>query len=291
MTTSQARTTGLPFQNWRTVLPSVLWSGMTVTALVLISRKLSGAFARELSTTAACFGVTLAMLLSFVAAALYHADRRSDSPAEDSRTAEPFLMAIIALTAPLLIGLALLPGDSLAALFYTGGLLLLLMTGIVLLATDLFSFRPKPTMILHAEFPSAELSSDTVTGIAWPPIDSSASISDSSIDVSQIDESVSQRITRTRTAAGTERIFGSMSVCFAAGQRQATAHLPFAPPLDVSPTVVCDVPAGNAVRVKVAAVHPYGARIELKRGADCEAAETIEIDFTVTADEIRTTAA
>lgn len=286
MTISREETVALPFSNWRTVLPTVLWSGLTVIALVLISRKLSDAFVRELSVAAVSFSMTSAVLVSFAAAVLHHAGRRSDSHAKTDRSAESVLMAITALTAPLLIDLALLPSDSLAATFYAGGLFLFLLTGIVLLVTDSFSFHHKPTMILSAEFPATAMPE-----IAWPSIDSSGPKSDSFVDSSRIDESVSQRFTRTRTATGTERIFGSMTVCFAAGQRQVTVHLPFTPPLAVLPSVVCDVPDGNAVRLKVAAVHPYGTRIELKRTTGCETAETIEIGFTVTAEEVRTTAA
>jgi len=292
MPTSRAPTIAAPFQNWRTVLSSVLWSGLTVIALVLISRKLSGAFSRELSATAACFSATLAVLVSFTAALQHHADRqRSDGRIRAGVSAESSLMAMMTLTSPLLIAVALLPGHSLAATFYTGGLFLSLLTGVVLLLTDSHFLRRKPTTIRPAEISSVEFPSAAVTGIAWPPVDSLSSTSGAADEVPHGEESVLQRFTRTTTPTGTERISGSISVCFAAGQRQATVHLPFVPPLAVLPTVVCDVPDESAVRLKVAAVHPYGTRIELKRLAGSETAETIEIGFTVTADAARTTAA
>ena len=49
----------------------------------------------------------------------------------------------------------------------------------------------------------------------------------------------SQWIRRTRDDAGSERIEGTARVSFAAGQRQATLHIPFIPPLESVPQIEC----------------------------------------------------
>lgn len=52
---------------------------------------------------------------------------------------------------------------------------------------------------------------------------------------------------------------------FAVGSRQAVLHIPFTPAFEITPQVECEVADGSDVRLKVGAVFPYGARVELKR--------------------------
>jgi hypothetical protein len=58
---------------------------------------------------------------------------------------------------------------------------------------------------------------------------------------------------------------------FPAGTRQAVLHIPFSPAFAETPRVECEVADGSEVRLKMGAIFPYGARVELKRGdADLE---------------------
>lgn len=52
---------------------------------------------------------------------------------------------------------------------------------------------------------------------------------------------------------------------FAAGARQAVLHIPFSPPFANVPKVECELSDDSPVRLKIAAVFPYGVRLELKR--------------------------
>lgn len=70
---------------------------------------------------------------------------------------------------------------------------------------------------------------------------------------------------RTVEADGTERLQGSTVADFASGQKQTIVHLAFCPPFAATPEFSCDSGTDSACRLKVAAVYPYGARIELKR--------------------------
>jgi len=96
-------------------------------------------------------------------------------------------------------------------------------------------------------------------------------------------DGVSQWMTRSVTSEGWERIEGAVKVDFAPGQKQAVIHLPFYPPLMGQPEIECESLAESAVRFKVAAAHPYGARIEAKRAGEADTAETVEVGFTAVA--------
>lgn len=70
---------------------------------------------------------------------------------------------------------------------------------------------------------------------------------------------------RRLTATGTDLLEGQLQAEFAAGSRQAVVHVPFIPPFSVAPRVECEIADGSDARVKVGAVFPYGARLELRR--------------------------
>ena len=83
---------------------------------------------------------------------------------------------------------------------------------------------------------------------------------------------------RHTTDDGQEQIQGGVVVPFAAGQKQANVHLAFCPPLSATPEVVCDCDS-SACRFKVAAVYPYGVRIEMKRTDDCRQSVEIRLSY------------
>ena len=89
----------------------------------------------------------------------------------------------------------------------------------------------------------------------------------------------SQWFTRGREPSGEERIEGHVTVTFAREQRLAMAHIPFHPPLAGTPEIDCEPLDGCDVRLRVAAVHTYGARIEAKRTNSLKAEESVQIGF------------
>lgn len=70
----------------------------------------------------------------------------------------------------------------------------------------------------------------------------------------------------TRAVAGTrgEVLEGLLRATFAPGQKMATLHAAFCPPLATVPAVEAQWLAGEAATVSVALVQPYGARLEVK---------------------------
>lgn len=90
---------------------------------------------------------------------------------------------------------------------------------------------------------------------------------------------IAQWIKRIRNEAGGERVEGSVQVEFAAGQKQATVHIPFVPALSSNPRVECHAIDGAQVRLKVGLVQTFGTRIEVRRADAGENALAVEIAF------------
>jgi hypothetical protein len=80
-------------------------------------------------------------------------------------------------------------------------------------------------------------------------------------------EGVLQQLTRSRAADGIEEISGWLRTCFAAGQRTASVHVAFCPPLAAVPELAVEQIDGPEARIKTAQVLPYGARVDLKLAA------------------------
>ncbi len=80
-------------------------------------------------------------------------------------------------------------------------------------------------------------------------------------------DGVLQQLTRSRAAGGAEEISGWLRTSFAAGQRTASVHVAFCPPLAAVPELAVEQIDGPEARIKTAQVLPYGARVDLKLAA------------------------
>ncbi|MDD4270564.1 MAG: hypothetical protein PHO07_11840 [Pirellulales bacterium] len=81
---------------------------------------------------------------------------------------------------------------------------------------------------------------------------------------------VTQQLTRLRQPDGTERIQGWLRTAFGAGQRLASVHVAFCPPLAGGPEADLKQLAGPDVRIKKVQVFPFGARFDLKLAVPAE---------------------
>ena len=79
-----------------------------------------------------------------------------------------------------------------------------------------------------------------------------------------IDDRVLQQLVRVREADGHEAIHGTLRADFVAGQRQATLHVGFCPPLERSPVVEAEAGEGPDAEVKVSQAFAHGARLEVR---------------------------
>lgn len=91
------------------------------------------------------------------------------------------------------------------------------------------------------------------------------------------DPQVQQQIIRRRTESGGDSLEALLRVEFAAGQREASIHVPIQPAFAGMPEVECEPLDEAEVHLKVAAVHPYGVRIEAKRARGLEEPATIAV--------------
>jgi hypothetical protein len=82
--------------------------------------------------------------------------------------------------------------------------------------------------------------------------------------VETLEPNVLQQLTRVRDESGVESIFGMLRAEFAAGQRHATLHVGFCPPLAGVPTVEADLADGPDCTVKVIQAFAHGARFEVR---------------------------
>jgi hypothetical protein len=99
------------------------------------------------------------------------------------------------------------------------------------------------------------------------------------MDVTVSSEEITQQLTRSTAADGTEEIAGWLRVAFAAGQRTASVHLAFCPPFARMPELSVEQIDGPTARIKTAQVLPYGARLDLKLQAAGEMPEDVMLQF------------
>ncbi len=97
---------------------------------------------------------------------------------------------------------------------------------------------------------------------------------------------VLSELQRRSTVLGGDLLEGQLVAVFSAGARQTVLHVPFIPPFTAVPHIECEIADGSVARLKVGAIFPYGARLELKRNTTDlpELHVTLEIYAEVAAD-------
>ncbi len=93
---------------------------------------------------------------------------------------------------------------------------------------------------------------------------------------------VIQQITRRRTIDGREALSGWIRVPLAPGQRSATVHVAFCPPL-CAPQMAVQQCEGPPARIRAVQVLPYGARLDVKLVQPSPAAVDLLLEFTARA--------
>lgn len=96
------------------------------------------------------------------------------------------------------------------------------------------------------------------------------------------DEDITQWMSRRMTGDG-EVIEGWMRVTFLSGQREATIHVSFCPPLAGSPEIETEDLEGADLEIRVASVFPFGLRITARRSGSPQEPQVARIGFVATA--------
>ena len=95
-------------------------------------------------------------------------------------------------------------------------------------------------------------------------------------------EDITQWMSRRMTDDG-EVIEGWMRVTFFSGQREATIHVSFCPPLAGSPEIETEDLEGADLEIRVASVFPFGLRMTARRSGSPREPQVARIGFVATA--------
>lgn len=232
-----------------------LWGGVSLVAGVLLLRSFAGALTQNMSPLAACLGSTLATAASLTAFFCSRFASKQYGLASPSF----WQLTLCTILPPILVGVVLVPAQS------SLGIAWVTILGIGT-AVTLHLFKDKVTKIAGASTPVDE-------GIPDSP-------------VIQATPDLSQWMTRRLiTEAGEiwDQVEGQITVEFAADQQHATVHLSMCPPLPSTPEIECEVPEDLDLNWKVASVHPYGVRLEVRRPRSATEPARIPLSYTMAA--------
>jgi hypothetical protein len=265
-------------RNW---IASAVASGLTALALLLIWRRATGAIHDPLPAA----GLLLFALLLAAIAALAHGTRTRSA---DRDTAN--IIANIALSIALLaVATAIsLPGTSVVGLIFLWS---------ILFVEEVWAWRThmirrvrrlnQPAVVREGAAPAqpniaaskgatANVQHPAARQEPRPPVAEKNALE---TDEPALPEGVTQQLTRSTAADGTEELAGCLRVPFAVGQRTLNVHLAFCPPFARTPQLSVEQADGPTARIKTAQVLPYGARLELKLHAAEETPSAVVLQF------------
>ena len=98
-------------------------------------------------------------------------------------------------------------------------------------------------------------------------------------DVAVLPPQVTQQLTRSQAADGTEELSGWLRTAFAPGQRTGSIHVAFCPPFATTPELEVEQRDGPEARIKTAQLLPYGVRLDLKLAAASAEPATVLLQF------------
>jgi hypothetical protein len=267
--------------DWRRQLAAGLFTATTLMAVVIVSRQLGGHLERGLPPFAVCLLVALLSAVNVLAAALMKSVPAGAACPTGRFGAAQGTTLLATLVAPLALGVSLLPAGSVAGLSSLILLALCLGAGL-LLSGDVLRFAPAHAGRAAAESilaPAGLSAAGRGDALVFEPLDEC----DEAGEEHQEDHACSQSMTRLVLPDGSETIEGTVKLAFAAGQQVGAAHLPFSPPLAGRPEVTCHLLDDRPVRLRVTAVHTFGARVEARRTGETADADEVVIGYAVTA--------
>ncbi len=237
-----------------------VWGSVAFVAIVFTGRGLAGAFRQELSTLAACVSAFVAAGICFGAMIGY----RSAIPEGFTRNQTRLAFGLTVLPC-VLLGVVLCPASSSLGIAWITTLGVGLTLGVQLIA--------KP----FADLPNLHETGNPAETIPVFP---------QALEAPDLTQWMTRR-TLLEAGSRWEQIEGQSTVEFAAGQSHATLHLSMCPPMSSTPEIECEVQGEVFVEWKVAAVYPYGVRLELRRPAPAADPLAVAVGYTMAA-EIQT---
>lgn len=255
--------------SWQRITAVLIWGGFGLVSIILLLRRIAGAFTRELSGTAyfwVMFAVTSLMLLSFI---LIMEEEEHLILSRRPRT-------ILAAFLTTLIIASLQPLSGIAGWFIS------LATIAVSCAV---AWSPRSCIEVGNQFkshldqwlpellpPIRRSTRSSHPSFQKPPAHEPPSIFplqlETGPDSEESDSDITLEIVRRKTSAGIY-IEGAIQVEFEAGLKQTNLHIPFVPPLKSTENATCHC-SGEEVDVQLSALFPYGMRLEARRSSALE---------------------
>jgi len=252
-----------------------IWSSISLVALVLLVRRLSGGFHNLLPLWAMCLTTVFTAGAGLAAYAIHWSVTRRFP----ENAANRWLPSLMTLLPALLVGIALLPEYTVTSISF-------LALTVLLIGAALWLFSDNPAFLDRIRQPS-------VSQVESLPPDDAANLLSGTFHGSLDSDRREwfQQMTRTQTKDGRDVLDGTFVVRLAQGKKQATIHQPFSPPFGVRPAVTCNVGNACAVRVKAASIYPFGVRFEVRHSPQVAGDEVAEIVFQASAPALITDSA
>ena len=258
-------------QNFHRYAAALVLALLGMAALILVSRRLAGALAHPLEP---------AMLLAVAAmaaaaAAAIRLTWLSPAPATAPPSIDRAVMILTSVAVAALAAGLCLPGTSAAGLFLVWALL-----G----AEESWAWGRR----LRGGFGAASSPEQhavpvvpTQVGASRPPRGALSPRAMPILDAEDatLPRGVTQQLTRSQAADGTEELSGWLRIAFVAGQRTGSLHVAFCPPFAATPELAVEQLDGPEVRIKTAQLMPYGARLDLKLAASADEPTSVLLQF------------
>lgn len=265
-TSTENHDTALILGAWQRIVSVAIWGGLGLISLILLLRRIAGAFTRELSGTAyfwVMFAVTGLMLFSLI---LIAEEEERQILSRRPRT-------ILAAFLTTLFIASLQPLSGIAGWFIS----LATIAVSCAVAWSPWScievgtqFKAHLNKWLPELFPPIRVSQQIEPAFRSTSLNEPASIIPLHLEAEseESDPDVTLEIVRRKTSEGIY-IEGAVQVEFEAGLKQTNIHIPFVPPLKSTENVTC-LCSGEEVDVQLSALFPYGMRLEARRSSALE---------------------
>lgn len=252
----------------RTIVALGLWATVGITSLLLAGRAMVGAFDEEAHPALPILVTSVAMIASLSAWSLFHGrQRRFDS-------GRRLWDGLLALAPPALIGFATCQSSAPTTLGLVVSMLVVGLTCVVLReSVDMTSVR-RPKHVQRGEVCTPRDLNDEASSFSVE-----ANAGD---EISAVDPSVLQQITRRPLADGGEEIEAVVLAQFHVGERLIVVHLPIHPPFRIAPVVECEPLDVSDITIHVTAAYGYGVRLEAKRSGPTISELSVPIGLLVT---------
>jgi hypothetical protein len=259
-----------------------IWSTLLIADAVLIARSVSGEMALSLPPSLALLSMSVVAFASFAAWLAF----RSDSPHQDISQPSGWLPLAVSLVASAFWCGTLATQASPLAMGLLLGVMLLQCLAMLSMVTAAQHSSTSSLVTHKAAEPQSPIVAHTLTSLEpFIPTDDSlddpeefAEHDELASNESAHDEDITQWMSRRVTDDG-ELIEGWLRIEFPAGQREATAHVSFCPPLSGPPEIETEDLDGADLEIRVGTAFPFGARLTVRRSGSTSQSHSARIGF------------